>query len=110
MLGGGTGASARLISQQALNAMTMQEALTPPTAFTPKKLVPIEYKDNVQNFAHFALPMVHPTTRKTISSYKRLMNDPETAKVWQTAFGKDFGGMAPGDNKRAKKGCIQCSS
>ena len=35
MLGGGTRASARLISQQALNAMTIREALTPPTAFTP---------------------------------------------------------------------------
>jgi hypothetical protein len=31
--------------------------------------------------------MVHPTTGKTISSYKWLMNDPETAEVWQTAFG-----------------------
>jgi hypothetical protein len=62
------------------------------------------YKDNVQNFAHFALPMVHPTTGETISSYKRLMNDPETAKVWQTAFGKDFGGMAQGDNKTGQKG------
>ena len=48
--------------------------------------------------------MVHPTTGETISSYKRLMNDQETAKVWQTAFGKDFGGMAQGDNKTGQKG------
>jgi hypothetical protein len=41
---------------------------------------------------------------ETISSYKRLMNDPETAKVWQTAFGKDFGGMAQGDNKTGQIG------
>ena len=61
------------------------------------------YEDNVPNFAHFASPMVHPTTGETISSYKRLMNDPETAKVWQTAFGKDFGGMQ-GDNKTGQKG------
>ncbi len=27
------------------------------------------------------------------------MNDPATAEVWQTAFGKDFGGMAQGDTK-----------
>jgi len=44
MLGGGTQASARLISQQALNAVTMGEALTPPSAFTPQKFVPIAYK------------------------------------------------------------------
>ena len=33
-----------------------------------------------------------------------LMNDPTTAKVWQTAFGKDFGGMAQGDDKTGQKG------
>ena len=32
------------------------------------------------------------------------MNDAETAEVWQTAFGKDFGGMAQGDNKTGQKG------
>ncbi len=36
-LGGGTRASARLISQQALEAITMQEALTPPQIFTPQE-------------------------------------------------------------------------
>jgi hypothetical protein len=49
-------------------------------------------------------PMVHPTTGETISSYKRLMHDPDTLEVWQTAFGKDFGGMAQGDNKTGQKG------
>ncbi len=32
------------------------------------------------------------------------MHDPATAKVWQTAFGKDFGGMAQGCNKTGQKG------
>ena len=104
MLGGGTRASARLISQQALNAMTMREALTPPQIFTPRKFVPVTNAVNVQNFAHFASPMIHPTTGEAISSYKRLMNDAETAEVWQTAFGKDFGGMAQGDDKTGQKG------
>jgi hypothetical protein len=72
--------------------------------FTPRKFVPVAYEDNVPNFAHFALPMIHPTTGETISSYKRLMNDPETAEVWQTAFGKDFGGMAQGGDKTGQKG------
>jgi hypothetical protein len=43
--------------------------------------------------------MVHPITSKTISSYKKLMNDPATTETWQTAFGKDFMGMLQGDNK-----------
>ena len=82
----------------------MREALTPPTAFMPQKFVPVAYEDNVHNFAHFALPMVHPTMGETMSSYKRLMNDSETVKVWQTAFGKDFGRMAQGENKTGQKG------
>jgi hypothetical protein len=32
------------------------------------------------------------------------MHDPATAKVWQTAFGKDFGRMAQGCNKTGQKG------
>ena len=48
--------------------------------------------------------MIHPVTGEIIYSYKRLMNDPATAKVWQTAFGKDFGGMAQGDLKNGQKG------
>jgi hypothetical protein len=32
------------------------------------------------------------------------MNDPAMAEVWQTAFGKDFGGMAQGCNKTGQKG------
>jgi hypothetical protein len=64
----------------------------------------MESNDTVQIFAHFASPMVHPTTGETISSYKRLMNDPETAKVWQTAFGKDFSEMAQEEDKMGQKG------
>ncbi len=32
------------------------------------------------------------------------MHDPATAETWQTAFGKDFGGMAQGDSKTGQKG------
>ncbi len=101
---GGVRASARLLSQQALTAMTMQEALTMPLAFTRRKLVSATYNTCSTSYAHFAAPMIHPTTGDIISSYKRLMNDPETAEVWQTAFGKDFGGMAQEDPKSGQKG------
>jgi hypothetical protein len=56
------------------------------------------------NFEQVAMPMVHPTTGKTINSYKRLMHNPATAEMWQTAFGKDFGSMAQGDNKMGQRG------
>ena len=48
--------------------------------------------------------MVHPVTGQAISSYKKLMNDPATAEVWQMPFGKDFGSMCQGDNKTGQKG------
>jgi hypothetical protein len=48
--------------------------------------------------------MVHPKTGKTTSSYKKLMHDPATSKIWQMVFGKDFGGMVQGDNKMRQKG------
>ena len=32
------------------------------------------------------------------------MNRPAVAEVRQTAFGKDFGGMVQGDNKKGQKG------
>jgi hypothetical protein len=84
--------------------MTMKEALYPPTAFSPSHLMMLAFVDKIPNYAHYASPMVHPTTGETITSYTRLMNDPETAKIWQTAFGKDFGGVAQGDNKTGQKG------
>ncbi len=62
-------------------------------------IVPVVHKCE-----HYANPMVHPVTRETILSYKKLMNDPAMAEVWQTAFSKDFGGMAQGDNKTGQKG------
>jgi hypothetical protein len=49
-------------------------------------------------------PWCSPVTGCTISSYKKLMHGPATAEVWQTAFGKDFGGMAQGCNKTGQKG------
>jgi len=110
MLGGGTRASPRLISQQVLIAMTIREALTPPRVFTPQKFVPVACKDNVPNFAHFASPMFHPTTGEIISSFKRLMNDPETAEVWQTAFRKISAEWHRETIKRARMGRIRCLS
>jgi hypothetical protein len=48
--------------------------------------------------------MVHLVTGETISSHKWLMKDPTTAETWQTAFGKDLGGMAQGNHKTGQQG------
>jgi hypothetical protein len=69
----------------------------------PKNLWP---KDNATaaNLEHLVMPMIHPTTGETITSYKKLMNDPATMEIWQTTFRKDFGGMAQGDNITGQHG------
>jgi hypothetical protein len=86
----------------AINILTLIELATSNPSHTPRALMkyakmPIDYK-------HYANPMVHPVTGETISSYKNMMHDSAMAEVWQTAFGKDFGSMAQGDNKTGQKG------
>ena len=92
-----------VISQQAMNFLTDKVWNNLPQHFTPTNLRPKE-DATAANLEHFAMPMIHPTTGETISSYKKLMNDPDTMEIWQTAFGKDFGGMAQGHNKTGKEG------
>ncbi len=87
-----------------MNVLTTCKLATADTTLTPCALVPFASTKQTTCFEHYASPMVHPITGKTISSYKKLMNDPATAEVWQTAFGKDFSGMAQGCNKTGQKG------
>jgi hypothetical protein len=56
------------------------------------------------DLAHYAMPMIHPITVATISSYCKLINDPATAEISMMAFGKDFSGMSQGNNKTGQKG------
>ncbi len=65
-----TRASTRVISQQALNAVTMRKAIDAPRIFTPQHFMRKAYEGNIPNYAHFASPMVHPKTGETITSYK----------------------------------------
>jgi hypothetical protein len=93
-----SGARQRIVTRQAINMLTIQEEAEANDKFTPlclhtKKSIPTM-------FEHFASFMVHPITGKIISIYKKLMNDPATAEVWQTAFGKDLGGWHKGIRKR----------
>eukprot|EP00978_Attheya_sp_CCMP212_P040823 scaffold226719_cov36-Attheya_sp.AAC.1 len=49
---------------------------------------------------HFCVPVIHPTLGDIITSYKKLAKDPELREVWQTAFGKEWGGLAQGDDRQ----------
>ena len=41
---------------------------------------------------------IHPVTGEHITNYMKLKKDPATTKVWSRGFGKEFGGLAQGDN------------
>jgi hypothetical protein len=98
------GARQRLVTQQAINVLTIQEKVSLDKMYTPQALMNEQAQVLPTIFEHFASPIVHPITGETISSYIKLMNDPARAEIWQTAFGKDFEGMAQGDNKMGQKG------
>ena len=93
-----------MVTQQAINVLTIQGNVATDWIFTPIVLMEFATAHGPTKFEHYANPMVHLTMGKTISNYKRIMNDPGSAETWQTAFGKDFGGMAQGDNKTVQNG------
>ena len=93
-----------IVSNQAINALVMLEQCTPSNIFTPRSLESSRTFQPIHDLKHFANPMVHPVTGETISSYRKAMQDPAIAEVWKTAFGKEFGGLAQGNNKTKTKG------
>ena len=96
------------MTQQAINVLTIQEEVSLDMMYTLQAMMNECAQVLPTMFEHFASPMLHPVMGETISSYKKLMNNPAMAEIWQTAFKKDFGGMAQGDNKRGRKGQTQC--
>ena len=43
-------------------------------------------------------------TGKHIINYMKLKKDPATTEVWSRGFGKEFGGLAQGDDLTGEKG------
>ena len=71
----------RTFAQLVMNVITTRKLATADTTFTPHALVPFANTKHATCFEHYASPMVHPITGKTISSYKKLMNNPAAAEV-----------------------------
>jgi hypothetical protein len=94
--------SAQMNRTHGINIIALQEQASFSSIHIPLALM--KYGKVPCNFEHYANPKVHLVTGKTVSSYKKLMHNPATAKVWQTVFGRDFGRMAQGDNKMGQKG------
>jgi hypothetical protein len=79
-------ATQHIVTQQAVNVLTINEKATFDAMFMPRDLVQHAGMPLTHHFEHYSNPMVHPMTGEAISSYKKLMHDPETAEILQTAF------------------------
>jgi hypothetical protein len=64
------GAWQRLVTQQAINELTIQEEVSLDMMYTPQALMNEQAQVLPTMFEHFASLMVHPITGETISSYK----------------------------------------
>jgi hypothetical protein len=70
-------------------------AITPP--FQPLFTAKTKYTD--VDLEHLCAPVIHPDTGELITKYQKLQRDPVLKETWTTAFGKEFGSLAQGDNK-----------
>jgi hypothetical protein len=83
----------------------MMERASADSIFTPRALEWCHPTTSCPaDIKHYMNPAIHPVTGETFTSYKKAMKDPAIADIWQTAFGKEFGGMAQGDNKTGTTG------
>ena len=98
-------AQQKIVTRQAINVLTMMEKVSVDNIFVPRNLEQShQAAPGPVNLKHYMNPAIHPVTGETFTSYKKAMKDPAIAEVWMTAFGKDFGGLAQGDNKTNTKG------
>ncbi len=63
-----SGARHCIVTRQAMNVLTLCEEASLSTIHTPRSLM--QHAKLPVNFEHYANPMVHPVTGRTISSYK----------------------------------------
>jgi hypothetical protein len=63
-----SGAWHKIVTQQAINVLTIQEQVAKNVAYTPKSMMQVGVKHGPMKFEHYANPMVHPVTGETIAS------------------------------------------
>ena len=72
----------RMITKEALQAVTFNIMTHRPSVFTPSKMEHPLKED--LNLEHYCAPVIHHTTREIITKYPKLANDPETREVYTT--------------------------
>ena len=92
--------SSRMISQEALTSITVTVWDTSPEYFIPHYMRQDEHRINrAIKLEHFCAPVVLPVSGETISKYQTLARYPVTKGTWTTAWGKEWGNLAQGDEK-----------
>ena len=109
-------AHVNIVSREAVNVLTVKVYADLDETWLPKDFIfsqPTQRNHDGTTIGdvdieHFCAPVVHPVTGETITSYKKLADDPLTRSTWTTGYGKAFGRMAQGDEKTGAKGknCI----
>eukprot|EP00804_Cyclotella_cryptica_P019746 CCRYP_009657-RA/>CCRYP_009657-RA protein AED:0.25 eAED:0.25 QI:0/0/0/1/1/1/2/0/496 len=89
------------ISQEALQAFASHASAPSRSNFFLPKWRQRTFIPHLEDFAN---PVVHPITGQTIGKYEELANDPVLWDTWTTAFGKELGALAQGDNKTGAAG------
>ena len=93
--------SSRMILQEEVTAITATVWGTIPDHFIPQFMQRNEYIiDTEIKLEHFSAPVVYPVSGETISKYQTLARDPVTKETWTTAWGKEWGNLAQGDEKQ----------
>lgn len=90
-----------LIPNDAINFLTSSVWNSTNPSFAPRRFA---QPPPMPDPEHFAMPVVHPVTGETIDKYDKLARDPLLQETWTTAFGKELGGLAQGDNKTGAAG------
>ncbi|KAL7500917.1 hypothetical protein ACHAWT_008970 [Skeletonema menzelii] len=57
-----------------------------------------------EDIMHYCAPVTHPITGKAMKKYAEVIKCEELRETWETAFGKEFGGLAQGDDRTGQKG------
>lgn len=60
--------------------------------------------DAGDDMIYYCGPVTHPLTGKAIKKYQEVIKCEELRETWETAFGKEFGGLAQGDDRTGQKG------
>ena len=93
--------NSRMILQEAFMAFTATVCGMSPEHLLPQSMRLDEDKINKAiELEHFCAPVVHPVSRETISKYQTLAKNPVTKETWTTAWGKEWGHLAQGDETK----------